>query len=44
MSNAAGDLVDWRFEVLNRELAGKAIEVSCTEPILHALFFMLDAK
>lgn len=34
---------DWRFETVNREFVGKKIEIACTEPIMHALFFLNDA-
>lgn len=40
MVDEASEFVDWRFEILNRELSGKTIQITCTEPILHALFFL----
>jgi len=37
------EYADWRFEIANREFVGKKIEIACTEPIMHALFFLNDA-
>jgi len=35
--------VDWRLETANRDFVGRKIEIACTEPIMHALFFLNDA-